>query len=89
MSVDTLSVYELQPGDQVYAAVQISNDGGIPGIAEDAVLAEPGTRGVLINTGHLEQDPNSLLFLVRFEDQDGNLGIPVGCQADELKLSAI
>jgi nitrogen fixation protein NifZ len=81
-----MSVYELESGDIVYAAVKIQNDGGIPEIAPDAVLAEVGTRGVLINTGHLEHDPDSVLFLVRFEDAEGNLGVPVGCEAEELSL---
>lgn len=81
-----MSVYELEPGDIVYAAVKIQNDGGIPNIPEDAVLAEVGTRGVLINTGHLEHNPDAVLFLVRFEDAEGNLGVPVGCQAEELNL---
>lgn len=83
-----MSVYELEPGDIVYATVKIQNDGGIPDIAEDAVIAEAGTRGVLINTGHLEHNPDAILFLVRFEDAEGNLGVPVGCQADELSLES-
>lgn len=81
-----MSVYELEPGDIVYAAVKIQNDGGIPEIEPDAVLAEVGTRGVLINTGHLEHNPDAVLFLVRFEDTEGNLGVPVGCEAEELSL---
>ncbi len=78
----------LQPGDMVYAAVKIENDGGIPEIPADAVLAEPGTRGVLVNIGHLEEDPATEIFLVRFEDEKGNVGPPVGCQADELTIPA-
>ncbi len=76
----------LQPGDMVFATVRIENDGGIPDIPADAVLAEPGTRGVLVNIGHLEDDPAVEILLVRFEDQDGYVGPPVGCQPEELRL---
>jgi nitrogen fixation protein NifZ len=70
----------------VFATVRIENDGGIPDIPADAVLAEPGTRGVLVNIGHLEDDPAVEILLVRFEDQDGYVGPPVGCQPEELRL---
>ena len=38
----------------VYAASHIYNDGGIPEIPNDALLAKPGTRGVIVETGYLE-----------------------------------
>jgi len=72
------------PGDIVYAAKEIRNDGGIPEIPDDAVIAVPGTRGVVVNIGHLERDPQRELFLVRFEDPDLNLGPPTGCWPEEL-----
>jgi nitrogen fixation protein NifZ len=72
------------PGDIVYAAKEIRNDGGIPEIPDDAVIAVPGTRGVVVNIGHLERDPQRELFLVRFEDADLNLGPPTGCWPEEL-----
>jgi len=80
----SVSIYDLQAGDQIFAATTIQNDGGVPGIPTDAIMAQPGTRGVLLNTGHLEHDPDTVLFLVRFEDENGELGMPVGCQPEEL-----
>lgn len=77
----------LQPGDMVLAAARIENDGGIPEIPENAVLAEPGTRGVLLNVGHVEEDPDIEILLVRFEGADGNMGPPVGCHPEELNLA--
>jgi nitrogen fixation protein NifZ len=76
----------LNPGDIVYAATEIRNDGGIPGIDENAVLASPGTRGVVVNIGHLEENPVRRLFLVRFEDPQLDLGPPTGCWEEELVL---
>lgn len=75
---------ELQPGDIVYAAQTIYSDGEIPGYPEDSVLAATGTRGVIINIGHLEQDPDKELMLVRFENAQQELGPPVGCWIEEL-----
>lgn len=85
----SISVLELQPGDQVFATTTIQNDGGVPGIAEDAIMAQPGTRGVLLSTGHLEEDPDQILFLVRFENENGELGMPVGCEAEELSAEPL
>ncbi len=83
-----MQLRDLQPGDIIYAAVTIENDGGIPDLPEDALLAQPGTRGVLVNVGHVEMDPDTELFLVRFEDAAGELGPPVGCLAEELTAIA-
>ena len=74
-----MSLDQLNPGDIVYAATEILNDGGIPEISANALLAATGTRGVIVNIGHLEEDPQRALFLVRFEDEDLNLGPPTGC----------
>ena len=76
---------ELQPGDLIYAAATIINDGSVPGVGEDAILAQPGTRGVLINSGYLEEQPERSLYLVRFETHTGTLGPPTGCWEEELK----
>lgn len=76
---------QLNPGDVVYAAVEIRNDGGIPDIAPDVLLAAPGTRGVVVNIGHLEQDPDRRLLLVRFENANLDLGPPTGCWEEELR----
>lgn len=79
-----MALSELQSGDILYAAAEIRNDGGIPGLEPDALLARPGTRGMLVNIGHVEEDPNTLIYLVRFDDADGELGPGVGCLAEEL-----
>lgn len=79
---------ELQPGDMVFAAATIANDGYIPEIDPDAVLANPGTRGMLMNIGHLREDPKVQILLVRFEDEQGNIGMPVGCYPEEITLDA-
>jgi len=78
---------ELSPGDRVYAASHIYNDGSIPEIADNALLAKPGTRGVILETGHLEESPERIVFLVRFEDSQLNLGPPTGCWAEELSVT--
>lgn len=83
-----MQLQDLQPGDLLYAAATIINDGSIPGVAEGEILAEDGTRGVLINTGHLEEQPSRTLYLVRFENAAGELGPATGCWGEELKVSA-
>lgn len=80
-----MSLAQLNPGDIVFAATEIKNDGGIPDMPADAIIASPGTRGVIVNLGHLEQDPERELFLVRFEDPELRLGPPTGCWPEELK----
>lgn len=69
----------------VFAATAIRNDGSHPALAEDSLIAEPGDRGVIINVGHLEENPAKTLFLVRFEKNGGELGPPTGCWPEELK----
>lgn len=71
-------------GDIVFSRVAIENDGCIPGVAADALLARPGVRGVVVNFGHAELDENEEIYLVRFEDGAGELGPPVGCLPEEL-----
>ena len=75
-------------GDVVYAATAIYNDGGLEDVAENALLAAAGTRGVLVRKGHLEEDETRSVFLVRFEDAEKNLGPPIGCYAEELRAEA-
>jgi nitrogen fixation protein NifZ len=85
-----MTTYQL--GDMVYAAVDLSNDsieetgaGGFPGVAADALLAAAGTRGVVVNVGHAEAQPDTEIYLVRFEtDPAGQLGDAIGCLAEEL-----
>ncbi len=82
-----MKLEQLEPGDAVYAAAHIYNDGSIPGLSEGALLAEPGARGLLVQVGHLEEAPGRKVFLVRFEDADMNLGPPAGCWPEELSAS--
>jgi nitrogen fixation protein NifZ len=84
MRRESVTLENLSPGDLVYAACHIYNDGGIPGIPENTLLAEPGARGVIVETGHLEESPQRKIYLVRFEDSNLNLGPPTGCWAEEL-----
>jgi len=79
-----MTLEHLQPGDVVYAACHILNDGSIPALDATAVIAAPGARGVIVNIGHLEEVPARELFLVRFEDADLALGPPTGCWPEEL-----
>ncbi|PKO84816.1 MAG: nitrogen fixation protein NifZ [Betaproteobacteria bacterium HGW-Betaproteobacteria-11] len=74
-------------GEIVFSRELLVNDGGIPGLAAEAVLATPGRRGVVVNIGHVEIDPDQQVYLVRFESAAGalgELGPPVGCLPDEL-----
>ena len=79
-----MKLEHLQPGDAVFAASDIFNDGSIPNLPADARLATPGTRGVIIETGHLEEAPERKVYLVRFEDAALDLGPPTGCWPEEL-----
>ena len=81
-----MSLEQLEPGDMVFANTNIYNDGSIPHIPVEAHLATPGTRGVLLNTGHLEEQPDKTIYLVRFEDQQQELGPPVSCWAEEIRI---
>lgn len=84
------SLRDLQPGDIVYAKVALYNeDGEIPVMEEGEMIAEAGTRGVIVNIGHLEHDPDKELFLVRFEQADEKLGPPTGCWPEELSAEAL
>jgi len=86
-TTDIPALRQLQPGDCIYARGEILSDGSIPDMATNAVLAAPGTRGVIVNIGHLEEDPGRELYLVRFEDELLDLGPPVGCWPEELAAS--
>ena len=84
-----MTLKQLQPGDVVYAASHIVNDGSIPALDNTETIAAPGTRGVIVNIGHLEETPERELFLVRFEDKDLNLGPPTGCWPEELSADPV
>lgn len=76
--------YEI--GDMVFAAENIFNDGGMPGIdEEEGLIAPAGARGVVVHFGVAEMDESKEIYLVRFESgPDGLLGNPVGCLPEEL-----
>lgn len=82
-----MSLKEINPGDIVYAASNIMNDGSHPELADNEIIAYRGTRGVLVNVGHLEENPDKELMLIRFEANDLTLGPPVGCWIEELSTT--
>jgi nitrogen fixation protein NifZ len=73
-------------GDMVFAAEDIFNDGGMPGIEDaDGLIAPAGLRGVVVHYGVAEMDETQEIYLVQFENgPDGSLGQPVGCLPEEL-----
>lgn len=77
--------HNLQNGDMVFAAVTITNDGSVPDAADDEIFAEAGAAGMLLNTGHFEDDPSQTLYLVAFRAANGELGPPVACLAHEIR----
>lgn len=79
-----MSTLTCMPGEIVFAAEAIYNDGSLPALAPGALLAAAGTRGVVVKTGHVEAAPEVEIVVVRFEGADAVLGPPVGCFADEL-----
>ena len=83
-----MSYYQLQPGDAIVAARDIINDGSFPEYEEDALLVRAGTRGVVINFGHLEENEDQEVFLVKFENdaQGAELGPPIGCWPEDIEL---
>lgn len=70
----------------VFAAEDIFNDGGMPGVADEEGLIVPtGARGVVVHFGVAELDESREIYLVRFESgPDSILGDPVGCLPEEL-----
>ncbi len=84
-----MSLIDIQPGDVVYAAQPILNDGSIPGAEENDLLAPKGARGVVVNIGHVEFNEDKIVFLVRFEagQESAELGPAIGCWEDDLCLS--
>ncbi len=82
-----MKLEDLDLGDVVYAAHVIIDDGSMPDSEEGEILAEEGARGVIVMKGHVEEDPSRGVFLVRFEDKDLNLGRPIGCWSDDLRVA--
>lgn len=81
-----MRVEDLDVGDVVYAAAVITDDGSMPDGIEGEVLAEAGARGVITMIGHVEEQPERSVFLVRFEDREKNLGSPIGCWVEDLMV---
>ena len=77
-------------GDMVFAAEDIFNDGGMPGIdEEEGLIVAAGMRGVVVHFGVAEMDETKEIYLVQFENgPDGSLGHPVGCLPEELTQNA-
>ncbi|MGR9054012.1 MAG: nitrogen fixation protein NifZ [Gammaproteobacteria bacterium] len=84
-----MRIEDLEVGDVVYAARDIVDDGSMPDNQLGDILAEAGTRGVIVMLGYMEEDHNKNVFLVRFEDQELNLGRPIGCFSDDLTLNRL
>lgn len=83
-----MNVEDLDLGDVVYAAHTIVDDGSLPESQDGEVLAEAGSRGVIVMKGYVEEDPQRSVFLVRFEDKLLNLGRPIGCWSEDLMLQS-
>ena len=64
-------------GQRVIALDDLINDGSYPDRAEDALLAERGAVGEIVNIGHA-QELNEPVYLVQFE------GCVVGCMELEI-----
>lgn len=81
-----MALVQYEIGDLVYAATDILNDGGMPGVEEEeGLIAAAGSRGVVVQFGHVEADPDQEIYLVRFENgPDSTLGDPVGVLPEEL-----
>ena len=84
-----MKVTDLEIGDMVYAAHSIIDDGSMPDGREGELLAKAGARGVITLIGHLEEEPEQTVFLVRFEDEALNLGEPIGCWEHDLSVEVI
>ncbi len=81
-----MTTVRYEVGDMIFAAEDILNDGGMPGIAEEeGLIATAGTRGVVVHFGVAEMDESKEIYLVQFENgPDGTLGHPVGVLPEEL-----
>jgi nitrogen fixation protein NifZ len=73
-----------QTGDMVFSTTEIYSDGTVPGTTEGELIAHKNHKGVLVNIGYLEDNPEVELFLVRFEHELG-LGPAVVCGIEEIR----
>ena len=61
--------YEI--GDMIFAAEDILNDGGMPGIEdEEGLIAKAGTRGVVVHFGVAEMTRTGKVALSRTADSE-------------------
>ncbi len=81
-----MTTVRYEVGDMIFAAEDILNDGGMPGIdEEEGLIAAAGTRGVVVHFGVAEMDETKEIYLVQFENgPDCSLGHPVGVLPEEL-----
>jgi nitrogen fixation protein NifZ len=77
-------MHAYETGDLVFSHGDLFNDGGIPDVASGALLAARGARGVVVRVGHAEARPEVRIYLVRFENEEKDLGPPIGCLGEEL-----
>lgn len=82
-----MNITDLDIGDVVYAAKDITDDGSMPDSTEGELLASAGARGVIVMKGHIEEAPHRNVFLVRFEDETLTLGRPIGCWEEDLSMA--
>jgi nitrogen fixation protein NifZ len=84
------------PGDMVFATQDLHNDpveetgeSGIPGSLPGMLLAAAGTRGMVVNVGHPQEQLDEEIYLVSFETGPGGaLADPIGCLPEELSHDA-
>lgn len=67
-------------GQRVIALEDLCNDGSYPERAADAVLAERGALGEIVNVGHMLEH-NEPVYLVQFP------GCVIGCTEEEIILA--
>ena len=76
---------EFHEGDLVFTRSDLFNDDNhVPDAAPGELLVPAGTRGMIVNKGHVEANPEIKIYLVRFEGTDKELGPPLGCLVEEL-----
>jgi len=68
-----------QWGQRVVALVDLINDGTYPERPDEAVLAEVGSEGEIVQVGHHEE-ANQPVYMVDFD------GTVVGCVEEEIML---
>ena len=82
-----MTPYLLKIGDTILAAQDILNDGSFPTAEENEVLVPKGSKGMIIDEGHLEDDESRIVYLVKFEchDNPAELGPPIGCWPEDIE----